>query len=220
MNPHYAAFIELGKALARQKGVTWEMPLDEAGAAQDGVGWNLTAIAGDVPPPRFYLKDLGPDRKALAIINAGRVEAGVPPLTQGPLTVAWQNLIKSAAAEQLLLRRNTAQYVMSCITRPLRVIASCVEKEPWQLTDDDLRLAIRVGAAIQAKGQLGDLVIGAVKVVLDVQHICDAGPLYTSLALPRMKMTTVTRARHTWSEDDLCADLEDRKRKRSHCERR
>src|ERR1700761_6510183 len=119
MNPHYAAFIELGKALARQKGVTWEMPLDEAGAAQDGVGWNLTAIAGDVPPPRFYLKDLGPDRKALAIINAGRVEAGVPPLTQGPLTVAWQNLIKSAAAEQLLLRRNTAQYVMSCITRPL-----------------------------------------------------------------------------------------------------
>ncbi|SAL67601.1 hypothetical protein [Caballeronia humi] len=213
MNPHYAAFIELGKALARQKGVTWEMPLDEAGAAQDGVGWNLTAIAGDVPPPRFYLKDLGPDRKALAIINAGRVEAGVPPLTQGPLTVAWQNLIKSAAVEQLLLRRNTAQYVMSCITRPLRVIASCVEKEPWQLTVDDLRLAIRVGAAIQAKGQLGDLVIGAVKVVLDVQHICDAGPLYTSLALPRMKMTTVTRARHTWSEDDLCADLEDRKRK-------
>ncbi|MHB9842124.1 hypothetical protein Q8F57_046010 [Paraburkholderia terrae] len=212
MNPHYSAFIELGRTLVRERGLQWEMPVDEMGVALDGVGWNLTAIVGDVPPPRFYLKDLGPDRKALAIVNAGRVEAGVAPLTRRPLTVAWQNLIKSAAVEQLLFRRNTAQYVISCITRPLRVIASCVEKEPWQLTVDDLRLAIRVGAAIQAKGQLGDRVIGAVKVVLDAQHICDAGPLYTALAVPRTKMTTVTRARHTWSQDELRADLEVRKR--------
>ena len=59
MNPHYSAFIELGKTLAREKGLSWDMPLDETGAARDGVGWNLTAIAGDVPPPTHYLRDLG-----------------------------------------------------------------------------------------------------------------------------------------------------------------
>ncbi len=42
MNPHYSAFIELGKTLVREKGLSWDMPLDETGAARDGVGWNLT----------------------------------------------------------------------------------------------------------------------------------------------------------------------------------
>jgi hypothetical protein len=212
MNPHYSAFIELGRTLVRERGLQWEMPVDEMGVALDGVGWNLTVIAGDVPPPSCYLRDLGSEPKALAIINAGRVEAGVTPLTRGPLTTAWQNLIKSAAAEQLLLRRNTAEHVMLSITRPLRVIATCVDKEPWQLTADDLRLAIRVGTALQPKGQLGDRVIGLVKTVLDAQHICDAGPLYTSLAVPRMKGTTVVKAKHTWSQGELRAHLESRKR--------
>ncbi|BCZ85076.1 hypothetical protein PTKU64_87510 [Paraburkholderia terrae] len=212
MNPHYSAFIELGRTLVRERGLQWEMPVDEVGVALDGVGWNLTVIAGDVPPPSCYLRDLGSEPKALAIINAGRVEAGVTPLTRGPLTTAWQNLIKSAAAEQLLLRRNTAEHVMLSITRPLRVIATCVDKEPWQLTADDLRLAIRVGTALQPKGQLGDRVIGLVKTVLDAQHICDAGPLYTSLAVPRMKGTTVVKAKHTWSQGELRAHLESRKR--------
>ena len=96
MNPHYTAFIELKKALARQKGVSWEMPLDEAGAAQDGVGWNLTAIAGDVPPPRFYLKDLGPDRKALAIINAVRPSSKPGLLDAAPRTSLMNSASSSA----------------------------------------------------------------------------------------------------------------------------
>ncbi len=51
MNPHYSAYVELGKALAQEKGLQWEMDLDDTGAARDGIGWNLTAIASDVPPP-------------------------------------------------------------------------------------------------------------------------------------------------------------------------
>ena len=51
MNPHYSAFIDLGRTLVRERGLQWEMPVDEMGVALDGVGWNLTVIAGDVPPP-------------------------------------------------------------------------------------------------------------------------------------------------------------------------
>ena len=85
MKPHYCAFIELGKTLAREKGLSWDMPLDETGAARDGVGWNLTAIANDVPPPTHYLRDLGADAKALAIINAERAECDLTPLARQPL---------------------------------------------------------------------------------------------------------------------------------------
>jgi len=212
MNPHYSAFIDLGKTLAHEKGLPWDMPLDETGAACDGVGWNLTVIAGDVPPPNYYLRDLGPDVKALAIINAERAEFGLAPLPRQPLSPTWQDLIKAAVAEQLLFKRNSTGHVLQHIARPLRVVATCVEKDPWELTVDDLRLAIRVGKAIQTTGKFGDLVVGIIKTVLDAQHICEAGQLYSSLAVPRMKMKTAIKAKHTWSQDELRADLEARKR--------
>jgi len=220
MNPHYSAFIELGKALAREKGLQWEMPLDDTGAAQDGVGWNLTAAAGDVPPPFYYLRDIGTEVKALAIVNAERVEGGLTALPRRPLSPSWQDLIKAAVAEQLLFKRNTTGHVMQNIARPLRVMATCVEKDPWQLTVDDLRIAIRVGTLVQASGKLGDLVVGVLKAVLDAQHICDAGPLYLSLAAPRMKGKSAIKAKHTWSPDKLREDLEARKRAERLPERR
>lgn len=220
MNPYYRAFIELGKTLAREKGLQWDMVLDEAGAVADGVGWNLTAIAGDVPPPTHYLRDFGPELKALAIVNAERVEHGLAPLPRRPLSAAWQDLVKAAVAEQLLFKRNTTGHVMQHIARPLRVVATCVEKEPWQLTVDDLRIAIRIGAAIQASGKLGDLVIGIVKLILDTQHLCDVGPLYPALAVPRMKSKSAIRAKHVWSPERLRDDLEARKRNERLPERR
>jgi hypothetical protein len=134
MNPHYSAFIELGKTLVREKGLSWDIPLDETGAACDSTGWNLTAIAGDVPPPAHYLRNLGPDTKALAIINAQRAEGNLTPLGRHALSPAWQDIIKAAVAEQLLFKRNTVGYVSQCIARPLRMIATCVDKEPWLLT--------------------------------------------------------------------------------------
>ncbi|MFM0503223.1 MULTISPECIES: hypothetical protein [Paraburkholderia] len=150
MTPHYSALIDLGKALAQEKGLQWDMPLDETGAASDGVGWNLTIIAGDVPPPTHYLRDLGTEVKALAMVNSERAKQGLAPLAKRPLSAAWQDLVKATVAEQLLFRRNTTGYVAQCIARPLRIIAKCVDRQSWELTADDLRAAIRTGSAIQA----------------------------------------------------------------------
>ncbi|WP_175828803.1 hypothetical protein [Burkholderia cepacia] len=220
MNPHYSAYIDLGKALAREKGLCWEMPLDEVGTARDGVGWNLTAATGDVPPPTHYLRDLGSDAKALAIVNAERAERGQEHLTKRPISAAWQDLIKAAVAEQLLFKRNSTGHVVQNIARPLRVMATCVDGEPWELAVDDLHVAIRIAKTIQATGKLGDLVVGIVKAVLDAQHICDAGPLYSTLAVPRIKGKSAIKAKHTWSPDELRDDLVARKRSERLPERR
>ncbi len=166
------------------------------------------------------IRDLGLDVKVLAIVNAERAERGLPLRMRQPLTAAWQDLVKAAVAEQLLFKRNTTGYVTQSIARPLRVIATCIDKEPWQLTVDDLRLSVRTGKAVQATGKLGDLVAGIVKVVFDAQHICDAGQLYSSLAVPRMKMKSAIKARHIWSQDELRADLDARKRAERLPERR
>jgi len=220
MNPHYFAFIELGKALAQEKGLPWEIDLNEDGTACDGIGWNLTAVAGDVPPPTHYLRDLGPEAKVQAIINAERLELGLAPKVREPLSLAWQDLVKAAVAEQLLFRRNTVPHVAQCIARPLRAIATCADSEPWQLTIDDLREAVRVAKAVQASGKFGDLVAGIVKVLFDPNHICDAGQMYASLDVARLRTKSVIRAKHIWSQEALRADLEARKRAERLPERR
>ncbi|HEX7643464.1 MAG TPA: hypothetical protein VF472_14755 [Burkholderiaceae bacterium] len=219
MNPQYQAYIELGKAITREKGLSWDIPLRSDGSALDNTGWNLTICTGDVPPPTHYLRDFGPDPKALSILNAKRVLGNLEELTSEAFSVGWQDFMKAAVADQLFVRRNTTGSVNNNIIRPLRVIATCVDNEPWELTLDGLRSAIQIAQEIQASGKLGDLVVGVVKNVLDAQHICDAGQMYSMLGTARIGVRG-RKSKHTMSEDELRANLEERKREERLPERR
>lgn len=210
MNPHFKSFVELGKSLAVSKGLVWEFAIDNDGYAVDNSGWNLTACVGDVPSPVYYLRDLGTDARTLNILNAERTANELVALHQRALSSAWQDFIKSAVIEQLLVKRNSTGYVYQSIARPLRVMATCVACEPWELTLDDLRHAIRIAKSVQTSGKLGDLVGGLVKVLLDRNHLCDVGQIYGLLGVQRVQVTNV-RSRQTMSEDELRSKLEERK---------
>lgn len=211
MNPHFAAFINLGKTVAAEKGLAWDLAVDDEGVAVDRTGWDLTACVGSVPPPAFYLRDLGTDDKTLHILNTERVASGQAPLPPRALTSVWQDLVKAAVAEQLLVRRNSTSYVCQSIARPLRVLATCVDKSPWELTIDDIRYATRVAKAAQGSGKLADLVVALVKVLFDMHHLCDAGQMYGLLGIQRVGVRSV-KSRQTLSEDELRFKLEERKR--------
>ncbi|NHZ32879.1 hypothetical protein [Massilia rubra] len=211
MNSHYKSFIELGKSLALSRGLIWSFAIDSVGYAADDAGWNLTACVGDVPPPAYYLRDLGTDSKTLSFINAERAASDLAPLQQRALSPAWQDFIKAAVINQLLVKRNSTGYVYQSIARPLRVMGTCVDSDPWELTLDDLQHAIRTAKAVQASGKLGDVLAGLVKVILDTNHICDAGQMYGLLGVQRVQVTSV-RSRQTMSEDELRSKLEERKR--------
>jgi len=219
MSQTFTAFIELGKNLVKAKGLDWEIPLDAAGSAKDGIGWNLTAAVGDVPPPNHYLRDLGSEPKALAIVNKQRAATNLPPLMRTSLSCAWQDFIKAAVADQLFFKRNSTGYVIQSTLRPLRVVASCTEKEPWALQLDDIRFSINVARDMQASGKLADLVIGLVKVVFDQHHICDVGQIYPMLGLARIPVRSV-KSKHTMSKEELRINLEQRKRAERLPERR
>lgn len=219
MSQTFTAFIELGRNLVKAKGIDWDISLDDSGAAKDGIGWNLTAAVGDVPPPNHYLRDLNTDQKSLAIINKQRAADNLSPLMRKPLSSAWQDFIKAAVADQLFFKRNSTGYVVQSILRPLRVIASCTEKEPWALQLDDIRFAINVARDVQASGKLADLVVGLVKIVFDRHHICDVGQIYPMLGLARIPVRSV-KSKHTMSKEELRTNLEERKRAERLPERR
>lgn len=211
MNRHYTSFVELGKSLVDDKGMVWNLLVNDEGYAIDGIGWNLTECVGDVPPPAFYLRDLGHDQKTLVVVNNERAELGLMPIARRALSPYWQDLIKAAVAEQLFFKRNSTGHVYSNIARPLRVLATCTEKEPWDLTLEDLQTAIRIARTVQASGKLGDLLMGLIKVVLDAYFICDAGQMLGLLNVQRVPVKSV-RSKHTLSDDELRATLEARKR--------
>ncbi|MFV8639607.1 hypothetical protein ACNRBS_09360 [Ralstonia pseudosolanacearum] len=213
MNAGYRAYVDLGRTLAEQRALQWLLPLEPDGRVSKGHGWNLTTLAGDVPPPTHYLNHLGRDAKMLQALAE-------PSLRAAPLSVGWQDLIKTAALEQLLVKRNTTGHIVGNIVRPLRVLATCVpDKEPWQLTVEDGSRAIELARGVQACGKLGEMVEGVLRNLFDVQHLADAGPLYRGVPRPR-STSTRRRAAFLKSEDELRDSLEQRKRAERLPERR
>ena len=219
MNQAFLAYIDLGRTLAAAKGLKWEIPLSNLFSAKDGIGWNLTSIAGDVPPPNHYLRDFGTEEKSLVITNKKRTESGQFPLLRQPISSSWQDFIKAAVAEQLLFKRNTAGHVAQNIIRPLRVIATCVLNEPWALQIDELIYSIEVAREIQKSGKIADLVIGVIKVIFDRHHICDVGQIYPWLGAMRKPSRNI-KSKHAMSQDELRDSLEARKRAERLPERR
>jgi len=75
--------------------------------------------------------------------------------------------------------------------------------EDAQLNGDDIRSAIRTGAAIQPSGKLRDLIIGIIKTVFDAHHLTDSGPLYASLGDRQQYVNAHARAKYTLSKEAL-----------------
>ena len=209
-NEHYKSFIAFGRTLASNHGVQWDLPLYSDGMVSKESAWNLTAMVEDSPPPVHWIRDFGSDVKTLQELNSRRTKIGLPAVEKGPLTSSWQDFIKSAILEQLFTRRNTTAHVISSIARPLRVIATCTSREPWDLLVEDIHHAYEVAKASQPSGQLADCVLGVVKNVIDTNHIANYGPLYPALELPRHNIRN-KRAKFTKSTEQLRKDLAERK---------
>lgn len=180
MNQAFQKFVQDSKILAEKRGMAWGLPVDDAGRIKDGHEWNLTTLSGAPPPPVFRLSDLGLDFRSRTVLNERREAAGRPPLSPAPLSAHWQNLVKAAVVRQLLVDRNAPNHILGQIARPLRVIATTVSGgsrgEPWEMTADDVRLAIEIGAAIQPSGKLKQSIENQIRNLFDAHHLCDRGP--------------------------------------------
>ena len=142
-----------GRKLAEDRGISWDIPLDIDGVAKDGFGWNLTSLAGDTPPPNYYLRDFAPDKKSTELLAAESMNETDIHMPNQVLSVAWQDFIKAAVANQLFYRRNTPNHISNNVIRPLKVIATCVmNTEPWELSLDDLKCSVKIGTQVQASG--------------------------------------------------------------------
>jgi hypothetical protein len=182
MNDAFSAFVTSARSLADGRGLTWNLRVAADGSIDKRSAWDLTAIAGAVPPPVVRLSDLGGDKNTVEVVNERLAAMGRPPVAKAALSRGWQDLIKAAVVQQILVLRNTPAHAANQVVRPLKVLGTCVQalsgREPWAMTADDVRFACEVATAAQASGKLGELVESVVKYVLDTRHLCDNGPFH------------------------------------------
>lgn len=219
MNSYFERFIRDAKAIAEQRGVTWDVQLHPDGVAIPGEGWNLTELVGDSPPPLIWLNDFGTDRKTVDLLNSSPPLGPSRTYSKKPLSRNWQDFLKACAIDQLFVRRNTCPHVVCNVVRPLRVLATCAPaSEPWEITAHEATFAIETARKLQASGKLSDLIFGVVRSILDPHHLTDVSPLVP--ALSRDKKVHVRTSKFTKSLDEIRSDLDERKNAEKLPERR
>lgn len=177
MNSNFAAYVHHAQETALSKGLSWKMPVDEAGKVPKAAAWDLSAPVG-APPPRALLADLGQNPKALKALNERRSVDKLAPVDQQPLSDHWQDFIKAAAIDQVFIRRNQPAATLNNVIRPLRIIATCAPGvEPWELTSDHIRLAHDIALSIAASGQYAVVLFGVTRDLIDRNNIADRSPL-------------------------------------------
>ncbi|MBE2259080.1 MAG: hypothetical protein IAE88_09490 [Rhodobacteraceae bacterium] len=220
MNEHFRTFIEFGRRLANERGINWDIRLQEDGISVPEDAWNITQLVGDSPPPAHWVRDFGLDAKTLQIMNEAPSKQGQEIIEKAPLSAAWQDLLKATVMEQLFFKKNTTGHVVQNVARPLRVLATTIYgREPWELQTEDIVYAFDVARQIQASGKLADLLLGIVKTLIDANHIADIGPLSPALDFSRQGVRN-KRAKYTKSSDQLRSELEERKHAEKLPERR
>jgi len=211
MNEYYNSYINFGKKIANERGLNWHMPLDLEGKVSKDHAWNLTKIVSDSPPPTHWLHDFGFDTRLLNALNSARAEQNLPSIPNSPISLAWQDLIKSATMDQLFSRRNATMHVVNGIYRPLKVLATCALKEPWELEPNDILNCYELAKKSQPSGQLANTILGVIKNVFDNNHIANIGPIYPALMSPQAGART-RRTKFTKSAEELRDSLDERKK--------
>jgi hypothetical protein len=185
MNEYLKTYLESARRLADGRGLSWATALEEDGTVRTADVWDLSALVG-APPPRALLADLGDDTKCLACLNAAADSSGHPRRAKAPLPLGWRNLVKAAAVDQVLVRRNNPHSAINNVVRPLRVLATCANgAQPWDLTRELVERASAVAAEVQRSGKLAELIIGVVRDVIDRNHLADRCPLMSPSTFQR-----------------------------------
>lgn len=208
MNRFYNAYIELGKKLANEFAISWNIETSLDGSIKKEQRWNLTYFTKSTPPPTHWLSDLGEYTNVIKVLQEQD-----PSRNKMPLTKSWQDLIKTVILEACFIKRIKTGTIIGSILPPLKVIATANPSiEPWELKAEHLLLATNIARKAQKSGALADWVIGVTKNIIDQNHISNFGPLYPQLNIikrigERRKYSSIVK-----SQSDLLHDLKHRKK--------
>lgn len=178
MNDYYRSFVDSCKHIALERGLTWDLSCNAHGKVAKEQRWDLTGLAGMVPPPTIWLSEIGFYKSALDPLNRICEEKGLSPLSQSAMSQSWRDLYLAVIINEILVKRNKPKHATENIGRHVRVMAACAnEKNPWEITSEDVQLAYNVALGIGASGKLASNFAMVIRLIFDGLHIADNAPL-------------------------------------------
>jgi hypothetical protein len=208
----YQRYIEQGRLLAQNAGVTWEMKIDACGVASTETAWDLRALLQDGNPAQAKLRTFSTVPKIISTM----IEQGLRPsdtnIEPRAISEEWQNFIKAYAINHLLVAGMSVQHLNS-VCAALRTIATIVhDKVPWHVDSDDLNRTISVMKVAQPSAQSVVVLVSFIKKTVDGYYLFYSCPLYPSIAGNRTTVSGNYRAAgFTKKEDSLKKTLLERK---------
>ncbi|MFZ3127305.1 MAG: hypothetical protein WA136_04735 [Rhodoferax sp.] len=216
-NENFTTFIDQARNIAANAGLRWIMALDAAGVACKGQEWDLRKMANDGRPSSRVLRTFSHVQEAQdKMIVRGLLKAAS--VVTGPVPQSWQDLIKAHTIEHVLVRKKSLSFIGSA-AGAWRFLATVSNKEPWQVTSDDVRLACEISDECQNTNNGRSIIlIGLIRSFVDPLHLFDACPL-ASLVNRHVKQK-VARAKFAQVENKLAKTLSERKSEEKLPERR
>ncbi|WP_234267191.1 hypothetical protein [Hydrogenophaga sp. NFH-34] len=205
-NQNFDTFVGSMKELAAQNAIDWDIALDSRGIALSGTAWDLRKIAKDGRPKSAVLRTFSLSSDALDDIAARN--PGLPRRSDGPIGVEWQDFLKSVVLEYLLVRRKSIPFVAAASTA-IRFMAAVANKEPWQVTAEDVQLTCELADARQPSKGTSIVLQGIMTTVVDRLHLADACPLMS--LVKRSKNSADKRSKLYLAQDKLAKTLSERK---------
>lgn len=207
-NENFSTFIEHARNIAKNTGLRWNIDLNAKGVACSGHEWDLRKIANDGRPKTYVLRKFSNCEDALLkMVEKNLIQpaaATIRPVSQG-----WQELIKAHTLDHVLVRKKSLGYIGSS-SNAWRFLATVSNKEPWEITSDDVILACEISEECQkTKNGRTVILMGLMRSFADPMHLFDACPL-ASLVNRRTK-GRVARAKFTQIENKLPKTLSERK---------
>lgn len=213
-NNNFLSFIQSARKIADAAGVNWGMNLDADGVARDGDAWDLRRIANDGRPKTYVLRNFGVFQDAQQnLVAKGLLQQ----VRSGPVSGAWQDLIKAHTLEHLLVRKKSVSFIGSSASA-WRFLATVASKEPWLVTSDDMRLACEISDECQPQGGRSINLMGLTRNYIDPLHLFNACPI--AALVNRHVKQKVARAKFAQVEKKLPKTLDERKSEEKLPERR
>ncbi len=173
-NSNFDKFIAANKKLSEEKGISWDIQLDDRGIALDGQEWDLKKIIGDGRPEKKVLRNfscLHPKEED------GESQGGKRKRQyDGIISTEWQDFIKACTLKYLVDEKKSLSFVASAHVA-LRFFATVTNKEPWQVDVDDVMLTCKLRDVRQPSGGISINLRAVLTFLVDELHLAAACPL-------------------------------------------
>lgn len=173
MNPFYADYIGTAKILAKDRGLCWDLVCDEQGKVSKDTRWNLSALVGMLPPPIYWLGQVGVEKNSFIKLNEIRQKNGKDAIAPQPMSTPWLDLYLAIVIHQLLVRKTKPLSAIK-LAVPVRQLAPVAGvTPPWSVTPEQITQAYNAALLAGASGKIALDFVTMVRTVLDRQKLAD-----------------------------------------------